>query len=179
MTSSADHARTPRRGAPGSRAAHDARTQHPGAPGTPATRDARTLHPGSGSGAVLALDLPLSFWGGVGEDGTIIDRHHPQVGTSVTGRVLAMTSGRGSSSSSSVLAELLRSGAGPAAIVLTEADAIVTLGAIVATELYGTQVPVVTVTPKVLAALVDGERLSVEADPGGGACVRSWPLQGP
>ena len=139
------------------------------------TREVRTLHPGSGSGAVLALDLPLSFWGGVDEDGTIIDRHHPQVGASLTGRVLAMTSSRGSSSSSSVLAELLRSGAGPAAIILTEADAIVTLGAIVATELYGTAVPVVTVTPEVLAGLREGERLTVEADPGGEARLRPAP----
>lgn len=134
--------------------------------------DARTLHPGSGSGAALVLDLPLSFWGGVDEDGTIVDRHHPQVGTSLTGRVLVMTSGRGSSSSSSVLAELLRSGAGPTAIVLTEPDAIITLGAIVATELYGTEVPVVAVAPEVLAALVDGEQLRVEAAAGEARLLR-------
>lgn len=130
--------------------------------GTVAT--GRTLHPGSGAGRVLKLDLPLSFWGGVGPDGTIIDRHHPQLGQIISGRVLAMTSGRGSSSSSSVLAELLRAGAGPTAILLTEPDPIVVLGAIVATELYGTRTPVVGVAPDVLADLRDAQPLTIEAD---------------
>ena len=46
-----------------------------------------------------------------------------------------MPSGRGSSSSSSVLAEAIRAGTAPAAIVLGEADPILALGAIVAREL--------------------------------------------
>lgn len=121
------------------------------------------LHPGVGSGKVLKLDLPLSFWGGVNHEGTIIDPHHPQFGESLTGRVLAMTSGRGSSSSSSVLAELLRAGAGPSAILLTDPDAMVVLGAIVATELYGFSIPVVRITHDDLDALRDGDPLTVEA----------------
>ena len=54
-----------------------------------------------------------------------------------------MPSGRGSSSSSSVLAEAIRAGTAPAAIVLGEADPILALGAIVARELFGTTIPVV------------------------------------
>lgn len=133
-------------------------------PGGGVVRAGRTLHPGSASGTLLRLDLPLSFWGGVDADGTIVDRHHPQAGQVVTGRVLAMTSGRGSSSSSSVLAELLRSGAGPAAVVLTEPDAVVALGAIVAAELYGTSLPVVLVPAGTFEELRDGETVRVEAD---------------
>lgn len=125
----------------------------------------RTLHRGTATGRLLRLDLPLSFWGGVDAAGTIVDRHHPQVGASLTGRVLAMTSGRGSSSSSSVLAELVRSGAGPAAVLLTVPDAVVALGAIVAGELYGLLVPVVQVDAARLAVLPDGEPLHVEAGP--------------
>ena len=49
---------------------------------------------------------------------TLIDTHHPQRGASVTGRILVMPSGRGSSSSSYVLAEAIRAGTAPAAIVL-------------------------------------------------------------
>lgn len=128
-----------------------------------AARTGRTLHPGSGSGRVLKLDLPLSFWGGVDASGTVVDRHHPQVGAVVTGAVLAMSSGRGSSSSSSVLAELLRSGAGPAAILLTEPDAVVALGAIAAGELYGIRVPVVLVAAQTLQDLREGEAMEVEA----------------
>jgi len=106
--------------------------------------EARTLVAGEASGEALVLDEPLSFWGGLDpETGRLIDVHHPQFGEVVTGRVLVMPSGRGSSSSSSVLAEAIRAGTAPAAIVLLEPDPIVALGAIVARELYGTSVPVV------------------------------------
>lgn len=131
-----------------------------------------TLHAGTASGIVLALDGPLSFWGGVDETGQIIDRHHPQCGASVRGRVLAMTSGRGSSSSASVLAELLRTGDGPAAIVLAEADAIITLGAIVASELYGHATPVVVLPAERYVRIPDGSRVHVEASPS--AAMLAW-----
>lgn len=123
-----------------------------------------SLHPGEASGVVLHLHTPLSFWGGTDHDGTIIDVHHPQRGLSVAGRVLVMRSGRGSSSSSYVLAEQLRQGRGPAAIVMAERDAIVVLGVIVARELYGTQVPVALVPAGALAQLSTG--LSVTVDCG-------------
>ncbi|HCA84854.1 MAG TPA: aconitase subunit 2 [Streptomyces sp.] len=129
----------------------------------PAPIDGTTLHPGTGSGRVLKLESPLSFWGGTGHDGRIIDRHHPQYGSTMAGRVLAMTSGRGSSSSSSVLAEQLRAGTGPVTILMTEADAIVVLGAIVADELYGIRTPVVLLSADDFAALPDGAGLSVDA----------------
>jgi predicted aconitase with swiveling domain len=97
---------------------------------------------GEGSGTLLLLDEPLSFWGGTDrKTGLIIDAHHPQHGTSIAGRVLVMDASRGSSSSSSVLAEQLRAGVGPAAILLTARDAIVALGALAAAELYGTRMP--------------------------------------
>jgi uncharacterized protein len=106
----------------------------------------RVLVDGTASAAVLHLAEPLSLWGGLdAETGVITDVHHPQRGERVTGTVLVMPSGRGSSSSSSVLAEAIRARTGPAAIVLAEADPIVALGAIVADELYGVTVPVVVV----------------------------------
>jgi predicted aconitase with swiveling domain len=99
---------------------------------------------GEATGDVLVLDEPLSFWGGIDPaSGEIIDVHHPQRGANVAGRVLVMPGGRGSSSSSSVLAEAIRAGTAPAAIVLLEPDPIVALGAIVARELYGATIPVV------------------------------------
>ena len=66
----------------------------------------------------------------------------------MTGRVLVMPSGRGSSSSSSVLAESLRLGTGPAAIVLSEPDVIISVGAMAASALYGVVCPVVGVSPR-------------------------------
>ena len=124
--------------------------------------EARTLAPGSGSGEALVLRAPLSFWGGIdSESGKIIDRSHPDLGLCVTGRILVMPGGRGSSSSSSVLAETLRRATGPAALVLSCEDPILTVGAIVAESLYGIRCPIV-VCPT--AGIQSGMPVHVEAD---------------
>ncbi len=126
---------------------------------------ARVLVPGVATGEVLVLDEPLSFWGGLDpETGRLIDSHHPQAGTMLSGKVLVMPSGRGSSSSSYVLAEAIRAGTAPVAVVLGEADAIVALGSIVAGELYGIDVPVVVSADAVLVA---GSSVTVRATTGG------------
>ena len=107
----------------------------------------RVLAPGIVEGDVLALTEPLSLWGGLDPaTGQILDPRHPQHGRVVTGRVLVLPSGRGSSSSSTVLAEAIRIGTAPAAIVLHEPDVILALGSIVARELYGVAMPIVVWT---------------------------------
>jgi predicted aconitase with swiveling domain len=132
--------------------------------------DAVTLVPGAAAGAPLRLDEPLSFWGGLDPaHGTIIDRRHPQWSANVAGRVLMMPAGRGSSGGSASLAEALRLGAGPAAILLLERDAIVIVGAIVAAELYGRECPVALASKGDWEALAAAARLVVRAEPGGAA----------
>jgi uncharacterized protein len=122
----------------------------------------RSLLPGVASGTALVLDEPLSMWGGLDPGtGAIIDARHPQNGEVVTGRVLVMPGGRGSSSSASVLAEAIRLGTAPAAIVLSIADGIVLIGAIVAEELYGITCPVVLVDLTLFDRLVTGMELEV------------------
>lgn len=113
----------------------------------------RVLYPGDAAGPLKVLTEPVSFWGGVHADGTIIDAHHPQRGESVTGTVLAMTAGRGSSSSSSVLAEQIRAGTAPAGIVVAEPDVILVLGAVAAAEIYGLVMPIVQISAADFAAL--------------------------
>lgn len=119
---------------------------------------------GTARGTVLRLDEPVSFWGGIGPDGTIIDVHHPQHGETVTGRILLMRSGRGSSSGTYVLAELLRLGLAPAGIVLTEPDGIIATGALVAAELYGYAMPVASVSPEVYDHLRDGMLIDMRCE---------------
>lgn len=135
------------------------------------SRDGRTLTGGAVTAAVLVLDEPLSFWGGMDpHDGRIIDRNHPQHGEVVTGRVLVMAAGRGSSSSSSVLAEAIRLGTAPAALVLGEPDAIIALGALAAAELYDRPVPIVVVPSWHELATGDVVRVA-GGEPGGPATV--------
>jgi hypothetical protein len=109
------------------------------------TKEYRVLVGGAASGEILHLDQPLSLWGGLDPStGVIIDRSHPQAGQSITGRIVVMPHGRGSSSSSSVLAEALRLGTAPAGFVLGEPDTILVIGALVANRLYSTMCPIVS-----------------------------------
>ena len=120
------------------------------------------LADGEAHGLALVLGEPLSLWGGVDPaSGAIIDVRHPQAGTSVSGLVLVMRSVRGSSSSSSVLAESVRAGVAPAAILLGEPDLILAVGAAVAEELYGLRVPVLQLAPADLDAIRDGSVVSI------------------
>jgi predicted aconitase with swiveling domain len=130
------------------------------------TIQGRALIGGEAQGAALVLDEPLSLWGGVEpESGVIVDAHHPQRGASVSGRVLVMPAGRGSSSSSSVLAEMVRLGTAPSAILVADADLILAIGAEVARELYGSAPPILEMARDELAAIADGDRLTI--GPGG------------
>lgn len=125
-----------------------------------------TLVPGTADGEVFVMAEPLSFWGGLdAATGAIIDRWHPQCGAVLTGKVVLMERGRGSSSGSSVLAEAIRAGTGPAAIVLLTRDAIVTVGALVARELYGKDCPVAMAAAGDWAEISLQSRLAIEAEP--------------
>ena len=124
-----------------------------------------TLVPGRAEAAVFLLREPLSFWGGLdAATGKIIERRHPQFGQSVSGKILVMESGRGSSSGSSVLAEAIRLGTGPAGIVLLTRDAIVTVGAMVAAELYRRECPVVLARSEDWSRIIAASLLRVAAD---------------
>ena len=130
---------------------------------------------GAAEGRVLALTRPLSLWGGLdAATGRVIDVRHPQHGATVTGRILLLPGGRGSSTSSTILAEAVRAGTAPAAIVLAEPDPIIALGAVVGRELYGSTVPVVVAigdayeeAASAARVRVEGSSLSAVPDPDG------------
>jgi predicted aconitase with swiveling domain len=124
--------------------------------------EGRRLLEGSATGQALVLEEPLSFWGGLDPStGRIVEANHPQRGESVTGRILVMPSGRGSTSSATVLAEAIRAGTGPAGIVLGEPDDVIVIGALVATELYGIHLPVILVRPSVFSEIGGGEEMTL------------------
>lgn len=124
----------------------------------------RVLYAGASEGELLALDEPLSFWGGVDPDtGRIIAARHPQVGADIAGRVLALPATIGSSSSSSVLLELIRGGRAPAAILMGAADAILLIGCLVGRELGYASPLLLELPADRIAALAPG-RYRVDTD---------------
>ena len=129
----------------------------------------RSLVAGAAQGALLFADVGLSFWGGVdASSGEVIDRHHPLSGEYLVGCVLAIPSGRGSCTGSSVLMELISNGHAPAALVLAEPDEILTLGVLVAQTIFARSLPVLCIGREAFATLgdhafarVDGATLSL------------------
>ena len=129
----------------------------------------RSLVDGAAVAPLLYADVGLSFWGGVDPfSGEVIDRHHPLSGECLAGRVLAIPSGRGSCTGSSVLMELISNGHAPAALVLAEADEILTLGVLVAQTLFQRSLPVLCIGKEAFGQLrgkafarVDGTGLSL------------------
>ncbi len=126
---------------------------------------AHVLVAGQGSGKALILAEPLSFWGGLDpQTGRIIDQRHPALGEKVTGRVLVLPIGRGSSSASSILLESVRQSTAPAAIITAEADAILALGAAVAREMYDAAPPVVVLERSEYGRLHPGMWIDIAHD---------------
>jgi uncharacterized protein len=120
---------------------------------------------GDATGEPLVLTAPISFWGGVSpETGTIIEKRHPQFGIALEGKILMLPAAKGSSSGSSVLAEILRNNTGPAAIILGAPDAILATGAMVAKALYGVVCPVIIVDHVVFQKLASAKKLTINGD---------------
>ncbi len=124
----------------------------------------QVLLPGTAEGPVLATDEGLSFWGGVDPaSARVIDVHHPWHGDSVAGKVLLMPTSRGSCSGSGVILDLALNGRAPAALVFSEPEDVLTLGALVAVQMFGCSLPVLRVPPTMLAELAQQPILRIEA----------------
>lgn len=102
------------------------------------------LVPGDAVAQLCVLTAPLSLWGGFDvHTGSIVELAHPQRGTQLAGRILAMKEAKGSSSSASALLESARGGKAPAAIILCRLDPILVIGSLVAQDLYQVVIPIV------------------------------------
>ena len=101
----------------------------------------KNLIPGSCEGTVYVLE-PFSFWGGVDViTGKLKQKKHPNQGLDLKDKIIAVNNFIGSSSSASVLLELIRKKLSPRAILMQEVDAIVCLASIVAENLNYHPVP--------------------------------------
>lgn len=137
---------------------------------TTAVPEARSILAGAAEGPVVATTEALSFWGGVDPaTGRVIDVHHPLHGICLTGGVLFMPTSRGSCTGSGVLLDLILTGRAPSALVFCEAEDVLTLGALVAAEMFDRALPVIrldaenfTRFSRATHARIDGN--SIEAD---------------
>jgi len=120
---------------------------------------------GTVSGPVVAMEEGLSFWGGVdAATGMVIDVHHPRHGVSLAGAVVLMPTSRGSCSGSGVLLELAMGGRAPAALIFSEPEDTLTLGAIVAAEMFGRMIPVLRLPAEAFAAVAAAGTASISPE---------------
>src|ERR1700749_838224 len=118
---------------------------------------------GTAAGRIIASNLELSFWGGVDpRTGEVIDRHHPLSGQHLADRILAIPGGRGSCSGSGVVLELLLNGKAPRAMIFEREEDILTLGVVVAEELFGKSIPVLTLTPENFKRVLHAEYARID-----------------
>lgn len=130
----------------------------------PFAAPARLLIDGTAEGALLFSDTALSFWGGVDpETGVVIDQAHPLHGRSLQGTILAIPGGRGSCTGSAVLMQLILNGKAPAGMVFSQAEEILTLGVVVAEEMYGCSLPIAVIAPEAFARLEGLDAFRIEA----------------
>ena len=115
---------------------------------------ARSILAGAAAGPIIAAGEALSFWGGVDPaTGKVIDVHHPLHGKTITGGILMMPSSRGSCTGSGVLLDLALTGRAPAALIFSEAEDVLTLGALIAAEMFGKPLPVLRLSHDAFDAL--------------------------
>lgn len=125
------------------------------------------LVPGSAKAALACLQRPLSFWGGYDPaQGVIIDETHPDLGRRLAGCIVAMREVRGSSSSSSTLVESVRHGLAPAAILLERIDPILTIGSLVASDLYRVTIPIALLEGRYWPMLANARTAELDARQG-------------
>jgi predicted aconitase with swiveling domain len=125
----------------------------------------RPVVEGAAAGEALVSTEPLSFWGGYDQrTGEIIDRRHPMSGQIAAGRVLAVPAARGSSTTTAVLLESVRAGTAPVALITSGPDRYLALASIVAEEMYGVRLPVVSLQAADFARLRTGDHIAVTPD---------------
>jgi uncharacterized protein len=92
----------------------------------------RVIKAGRGEGPALVSRVPIGFLGGVDPDtGIVLEPGHPLQGRSVAGKVLVFPTGKGSTVGSYTILRLVRNGRAPVAMVNSQSEAIVAVGAII------------------------------------------------
>jgi len=121
----------------------------------------RSISRGIADGELLISSEPISFLSGVDPNtGIVVEHGHPLKGQSIAGRVLAFPYGKGSTVGSYVIYALKQNDLAPVAIINTEAEPIIAVGAIIA------GIPMVDRLPPEFSCISPGTRVTVNGDTG-------------
>jgi uncharacterized protein len=122
----------------------------------------RKIARGHARGSVIISHDPLSFLGGVDpQTGNITDQNHELYQQNISGRILVIPSGKGSTVGSYVIFQMAKNKTAPLAIIAMEAEPIIATGTIMAS------IPMVDQPEEdVLDILKDGAMVDVDADSG-------------
>ena len=122
---------------------------------------ARGISGGTGRGEILVSSEAISFLSGVDpETGVVIESGHPLEGKSIEGKVLAFPHGKGSTVGSYIIYALHRNNKAPSAIINTEAETIIAVGAIIA------DIPMVDMPKRPIEEIPEGSIVTVNGDSG-------------
>ena len=93
----------------------------------------RKISRGSAEGNVVISRDPLSFLGGVDpKTGDVIDQQHELYRQNISGKILIIPSGKGSTVGSYVIFQMAKNNTAPSAIIAMEAEPIIATGTIMA-----------------------------------------------
>jgi len=122
--------------------------------------------PGTGGGPLLFTRQAISFWGCVDPlTGTISDKRHELFGESISGKILVFPFGKGSSTGSLMLLELLRLDLAPEAIINVRTEPLLATGPVVGKHFYEKTFPIVTVDERDFNLLKSGRAAEVVSLP--------------
>jgi hypothetical protein len=125
------------------------------------TIQGRGISKGKGRGALLKSSEPISFLSGVDpQTGIVMEIGHPLQGQSIAGKVLAFPYGKGSTVGSYVIYALKRNDKAPCAIINSEAETIIAVGAIIS------DIPMVDKPETDISKIENGSIVCVDGDSG-------------
>ena len=121
--------------------------------------------PGKGQGQILATREPISIWGCVDPaTGNISDKRHELFGQSVSKKIIVFPFGKGSSTSSLIILELMRLDLAPAAIINLRTEYLLATGPVVGKHFYGKTFPIVNIPAEAFPKLRTGFFAKVETN---------------
>jgi predicted aconitase with swiveling domain len=128
----------------------------------------RPLNPGHTRGTTVVSKQAFMFAHGVEpKTGNVIDVRSDIFGENVRGKVLVFPNGKGSTTGSAWLLEVIRQGNGPAAVINAETEPIIITALVMARLLYGTSIPLVDRLNREITRVVKkGDLIEVNGDSG-------------